>query len=59
MLNALAAFVGAFAALVALAEIQSTNKAIRYLGAFVVGAILAVVLGWLLRWVAHVLGAAA
>lgn len=54
MLNGLAGFVGAFAALVALAEVQMSNKWLRY----VVGALLTVVLSMVLRWVAKTLGAA-
>jgi hypothetical protein len=52
--SAVAAFVGAFAALVALAEIQSANKLLRYVGAFLVGVLLTVVLSWLLSWASGV-----
>jgi hypothetical protein len=52
--NAVAAFVGCFSAFVALAEIPATNKAIRYLAAFVLGIVVTFVLAWLCGWVAGV-----
>lgn len=52
MINSvLTSFVGAFAALLILAEIQHPNRWLRYLIAFVVGILLAVLLGWLLQHV--------
>ncbi len=45
------AFVGAFAAIAVLAEIQASNKVIRYLAAFVVGLLAAVLLGLLVGWI--------
>ncbi len=58
MLNTIVAFVGAFAALLVLQEIQFQNKLIRYVAALLAGALLTVVLGMVLRWAAHALGAA-
>jgi hypothetical protein len=49
---AVAAFIGAFAAYTALAEITGSNKVFRYLGAFVVGLLLALAFAWLAGWVA-------
>lgn len=49
-----AAFIGCFAAHVALAEITGNNKLLRYGGAFVVGLVLAVVFAWLAGWIAGV-----
>lgn len=54
MIITVSAFCGAFAAMVALAEIQSSSKVIRYLAAFVVGLVLAVLFGLLVGWLAHV-----
>jgi F0F1-type ATP synthase assembly protein I len=55
---AVAAFVGAFAALVALAEIQAASKPVRYFAAFVVGLVAAVLLGLLVGWIAGLMGQA-
>ena len=52
--TAVAAFVGAFGALVALAEITAQNKLVRYVGAFLVGVVLTVLLSWLLGWLASI-----
>lgn len=52
--TAIAAFVGAFAAQVALAELAARNRVVRYLGAFLVGALLTVGLAWLLEWLSRV-----
>jgi uncharacterized membrane protein len=53
--NVLAAFVGAFAALVALAEVQASNKIVRYFAALLVGAVGAFLLSLILNWAAGVL----
>jgi thiamine transporter ThiT len=49
---AVGAFVGCFAAMVTLAEITMPNKLVRYVVAFIAGALLAVILGFFLNWVA-------
>ena len=51
--SAVAAFVGAFAALFVLAEVQMPSKWLRYLVAFVAGILAAVLLAMLVGWVAH------
>lgn len=48
-----AAFLGCFAAMLALAETGGIpNKVVRYLAAFVVGVIAAILLAMLLGWIA-------
>lgn len=54
--TAIAAFVGAFAALVALAEVQHPNKVIRYVIALLAGTVLAFILAFVLQWLAHIFG---
>jgi hypothetical protein len=48
---AVGAFVGAFSALLALAEVQNSNKLVRYFFALVVGLIVTVVLSLVVAWV--------
>lgn len=50
----LRAFVGCFAALVAMAEVTPKNKLVRYLAALLIGVVLAFVLGAVLDWVAGI-----
>jgi uncharacterized membrane protein YGL010W len=52
--NALAGFVGAFAALLVLAEISAANKIVRYFAALVVGVVVTFLLAWLVQWVGHI-----
>ncbi len=52
--TAVAAFIGAFAALVSFTEITANSKTFRYVAAFIVGLVLAVVLVWVAHWVAGV-----
>ena len=47
-----AAFVGAFAVMLALTEIQLGNKWVKYLVAFVVGLPVAVLLSYFVHWIA-------
>jgi hypothetical protein len=52
--TALAAFVGCFAATLALAEVPAANRWLRYLAALLVGVVATFVLAWLLAWVGHI-----
>ncbi len=52
--SAVAAFVGCFAAMVALAEVQLPNKWLRYLAALVIGVLITFGLAWVLERVAEV-----
>jgi hypothetical protein len=52
ILTAVACFVGAFSALLAMAEVQTSNKWFRYLAAFLVGFVVTVLLALFLTWVA-------
>lgn len=49
--QSIAAFVGCFAALLVLAEVQVSNRILKYLAAFVVGVVVDVVLSGFLSWV--------
>lgn len=51
--NAVAAFVGAFAALFVLAEVQMPSKWLRYLIAFVAGLLATVLLAMLVGWIVN------
>lgn len=51
---AVAAFVGCFAAMVALAEVQLPNKWLRYLLALLVGVLITFGLAWVLEKVSGV-----
>lgn len=55
---AIPAFVGAFAAIVAIAEVQISSKPIKYLVALLAGALLAVLLALVLSWMIGMLGRA-
>lgn len=57
--NAVAGFLGAFAALVVIAEVQMQNKLIKYLVALLAGALLTVILAAVLAWMLAMLGRAA
>lgn len=57
--NAVVAFVGAFSALLVLAEVQMPSKWLRYLVAFVVGIVVAILLSMLVHYVAGLFGRAA
>lgn len=46
------AFIGAFAAVMCIAEIQAGSKVLKYLAAFVVGLVASVVLWAVFTWVA-------
>lgn len=48
--TAIACFVGAFAAMLALAEIQHSNRFVRYLLAFIVGVLVTALLTWFLQF---------
>jgi ABC-type uncharacterized transport system permease subunit len=48
------AFLGAFAAMVALAEVRHENKLLRYLFALIVGLVVAVVLSIVAGWIGRV-----
>ena len=52
--SALSAFVGCFAAMVALAEVTIANKLVRYLVALLFGVLVTFVLAWALGYVAHI-----
>ena len=52
MISVVSAFAGCFAALLVLAEVQAQSKVVRYLAAFVVGILVAVLLGLLVQWIA-------
>jgi len=49
--TAVACFVGAFSAIVTIAEVQVSNKILKYLAAFLIGFIATVLLAFLLVWV--------
>jgi hypothetical protein len=51
---ALSAFVGCFAALIALAEVTIANKLVKYLVALLLGVLVTFALAWALEAVAHV-----
>jgi len=53
---ALSAFVGCFAAMIALAEVQIANKLLKYLVALVCGVIITFLLALVLAWVARIFG---
>lgn len=57
--TALASFIGAFAALLVLAEIHADNKLVRYFAALIVGVVVTVVLALVVRWAAGIFGLAA
>ena len=55
---AIAAFLGAFSALLVLAEVTVTNKLLRYFVALLAGALVTVVLSWALAWMIRTLAQA-
>jgi hypothetical protein len=54
--NAISAFVGCFAALLVMGEIQAGSKLIKYLAAFACGLAVTVLLSWLCAWVVSLFG---
>ena len=56
---AIASFIGAFSAVLVIAEVQIANKPLKYLVALLAGALCTVVLSMVLAWMIRMLGHAA
>lgn len=57
--TAVAAFVGALAALIVLAEIQMASRWVRYAVCLLVGLVITILLGLLLEWIVALISRAA
>jgi fatty-acid desaturase len=56
---AVAAFIGAFSALLVMAEVVIQNRILKYFVALLAGALVTVVLSWALTWMIRTLAHAA
>jgi hypothetical protein len=56
---AIASFIGAFSALLVMAEVAVSNRLLKYFVALLAGALVTVVLSWVLEWMIRTLSHAA